>query len=240
MKFNKLRDVFEVSNSYKSVGIWSLFSVIVVSGMAITLLLDRGLYINLAKEGANTELLTAVFYFVAGIFFFIRGYKEHKSGNSLMSIAFLVLFGLFFIFIAGEEESWGQWLVGYEPPQTISDINYQGETNIHNFAFFKKYDAIFNQHRILNLFVLVVGIIIPLFYRYCYGIRKWINKMFFPVCPFSCSPMFVLAMAYEKTSMMIFPHWANVEIREFLFSIGFLLCSIAVLTRKNVLENSRP
>lgn len=234
MKVYKLRETFVVSNSYKSIGVWSFFSIIIVCCMALILILDRELYISLAKEGANTELLTGVFYFIAGVLFLIRSYKQYKSNNSLKCSAFLLLFGVFFIFIAGEEESWGQWLFCYEPPETIRDVNLQREINIHNLAFLQKYPNIFDPHRILNLFVLAVGIITPILYKHFRPIRKWMNRICFPVCPLSCLTLFVLAMVYEKASMAVFDHWANAEIKEFLFSIGFLLYSISVLTKENI------
>lgn len=238
MKNYKLRETFVVSNSYKSIGIWSLFSIIIVCCMAVILLLDRELYVNLAREGANAELLTAVFYFIAGALFFIRSYKQHKYTNSVKYIVFLLLFGLFFVFIAGEEESWGQWLLRYEPPETIRDLNLQREINIHNLVFFEKYPNIFDPHRILNLFVLVMGIITPLLYRYFRATRDWLNRIYFPVCPLSCLTLFFLAIVYEKASMMIFDHWANAEIKEFFFSIGFLLYSISVLRRENTIRSN--
>lgn len=45
---------------------------------------------------------------------------------------FLVGVGLFCLFVALEEISWGQRLIGYRPPVYFLDQNFQQEFNIHN------------------------------------------------------------------------------------------------------------
>ncbi len=44
----------------------------------------------------------------------------------------LLGFAVLFFFGAGEEESWGQRLVGIQTPPSIAKANAQQETNIHN------------------------------------------------------------------------------------------------------------
>ena len=51
--------------------------------------------------------------------------------------AYAALFGLAtlgMIFVAGEEISWGQRLLGLETPDDLEEINKQGETNLHNIG----------------------------------------------------------------------------------------------------------
>lgn len=42
------------------------------------------------------------------------------------------LVGLFCLFVAGEEFSWGQRLIGYHPPEFFLEHNFQQEANLHN------------------------------------------------------------------------------------------------------------
>lgn len=44
------------------------------------------------------------------------------------------LVALFCLFVAGEEISWGQRLIGFESPAFFLDHNRQEETTLHNFA----------------------------------------------------------------------------------------------------------
>lgn len=36
--------------------------------------------------------------------------------------------------MAGEEASWGQWFLGYDPPAGIARLSHQGEMNLHNIV----------------------------------------------------------------------------------------------------------
>jgi hypothetical protein len=51
-----------------------------------------------------------------------------------MRRVFDALVGLFCLFVAGEEISWGQRLIGYTPPDVFLEHNTQQEANVHNFA----------------------------------------------------------------------------------------------------------
>jgi len=228
----RLIELFEISNSVKSICFWSVISLILVAVFLVIVLLDQDLYINLAREGTNTELLTAIFYFIAGGLIIIHGYRQFKLNRSIWTAAFPLLFGGFFIFIAGEEESWGQWIFHYKATTWISEANVQKEINIHNLALLD----FLSPHMILNIFALTVGIVLPLLYRFSIRFRMFLNKMHFPVCPLSCLPLFFLALGYERISGVIFYHWASAEIREFLLSIGFLLFSFSAFNKKNIIE----
>ncbi len=232
------KEFIKISNSFKSIIFWSVFSAFMVLAFICILLVDKELHIELAREGANTERLTAVFYFLGGILLFIRSYNQFRLNRNFKEVIFLILFAIFFIFIAFEEESWGQWIFHFDAPQSIKDLNYQKEINIHNLSFFIKYKFLFDAHRILNVYVLIVGIILPLLYKYSLGARRLLNRLHFPVCPLSALTIFVLAIIYEKTAMQIFSHWANIEIREFLFSFGFLLFSVSVYGNNNYISNT--
>lgn len=64
-------------------------------------------------------------------------------------------------YLAGEEVSWGQHLIGWQTPEELKQINDQRETNIHNISSW------FDQkpRLLLELFVLIGGIILPLWYK---------------------------------------------------------------------------
>lgn len=72
--------------------------------------------------------------------------------------AAIVLCAIACFYIAGEEESWGQFFFGWETPDYWSEFNRQDETNLHNTSY------AFNQfpQLILELTILIGGIIAPI------------------------------------------------------------------------------
>lgn len=62
------------------------------------------------------------------------------------------------LFVAGEELSWGQWLLQWATPEGWSAINDQNETNLHNTSDWLDQKPFI----LLSIGVLVGGIIIPI------------------------------------------------------------------------------
>ena len=227
-------EYLKVENTKKSLFFWSSFSVLLSISFLFILLTNKELYFKLAQENTNAELLTAFFYFLAGILliiFVIKKYSKKKHKVSKMVFFFPLCFALFFLFIAGEEESWGQWFFNYQVPDSIKATNYQEEINIHNLDFFLT--SLMSTHFILNSFAVFCGIILPVCYRFSEAIRNFINKLHFPVCPLLCGPFILCGIFNERVGIMILEHWSHCEIKEFIFSIAFFLFSISVITEKN-------
>ena len=87
----------------------------------------------LRSEDGPLEWIQFFQYFFASIisiFIFIKS----KNKRSLVILFWLVLaFACFFV--AGEEISWGERITGLSL-NSISQVNVQGETNLHNLPFF--------------------------------------------------------------------------------------------------------
>jgi hypothetical protein len=83
-------------------------------------------YDALMQEDRAVEWATVFLFAVAGV---VRCHSALKSRR-----VFDLLVGLFCIFVAGEEISWGQRLIGYTPPGVFLEHNTQQEANVHNFA----------------------------------------------------------------------------------------------------------
>lgn len=90
-------------------------------------------------------------------------------------------------YIAGEEMSWGQHLVGWAAPEYWASINDQQETNLHNVSSW------FDQkpRLLLQLGVIVGGIIIPIYARYHPEIRSHRWSIILP--PGLCFPTALMA-----------------------------------------------
>lgn len=87
----------------------------------------------LYREDGLFETLTAILLFGAAILFFRAGKSAIRSllGHRITLILFLLsVFAMVFMM---EEISWGQRIFSWENPEVVKILNYQQETNFHNF-----------------------------------------------------------------------------------------------------------
>ena len=79
-------------------------------------------------ENHPLELLQAGLWGAGGLALFLA---VAAAGPGLRRWVY-ILVGLGFLFVAGEELSWGQHILGFATPDFLRGINYHQETNIHN------------------------------------------------------------------------------------------------------------
>lgn len=108
-----------------------VLSLILIISALIIRTWPNGIFYNLIREDSLLEDLQFIFYLFTGISFLLISIKNFKR-NKLFFVYFL-LFGVFMIFIAGEEISWGQRIFGISSPEIAMELNTQKETTIHNF-----------------------------------------------------------------------------------------------------------
>jgi len=86
----------------------------------------------MAGELGFVELTTVAFLLpaaVLGVVLFVRRRALPARVGWVMLLA-----GLAALYFAGEEASWGQYLLGFSTPRLWAQINTQGECNLHNLA----------------------------------------------------------------------------------------------------------
>jgi len=88
-------------------------------------------YKYLYREGGLVENLPSLLFFISAVLTFKAAFVIRKH-NKLFLFLYLGL-ALFFFLFSMEEISWGQWIFHWETPEAF-DLNFQKETNIHNFA----------------------------------------------------------------------------------------------------------
>lgn len=82
-------------------------------------------------EDSLVEWATVVCYLVATVIAAALVPRWWRQGQRLTALAYVVLC-VGFVFIAGEEVSWGQRLLGFDGPAALVDANFQDEANLHN------------------------------------------------------------------------------------------------------------
>ncbi len=92
---------------------------------------DESLLARWTEEGGPFENATVAALLVFGIGCWVAVWRssQQKLGRVL-----LTLLGFLLVVAAMEEMSWGQRVVGFETPESLEALNYQGEFNIHNLV----------------------------------------------------------------------------------------------------------
>jgi len=87
----------------------------------------------LSSENGAVELATFFLLLTALGLALAAARLAWRAGLPLLTI-WLVLHALGVTYFAGEEVSWGQWLLRWETPEWFAVRNDQGETNLHNMS----------------------------------------------------------------------------------------------------------
>ncbi len=218
-----------ISNSRSSIIFWSAVAVASWATILALYFLAPDAYVWLGTEDKPGENMTSVFYFGAGLLLLWRSITLLRGGRtSLVREILPILVAAFFIFVGGEEISWGQRLFGFQTPESIVDNNVQGEMTLHNLTLFDRGGAVLNQHTALNLIALFMGVIVPFSYRFIPPLRKLMIRLNFPPVPLAVSMWFIVGLLHGQTIAKIAPHWSHTEIKELIFSFGFFLYAVAI------------
>jgi hypothetical protein len=120
-------------------------------------------YEQLTQEDGLVEWATFV-SFVAGSFLFLLSALRSEARWPRLFLAGL---SAFCFFVAGEEISWGQRLLAFQPPEIFLEHNYQQEANLHNLL-----KNILDTRWIVLAVALLYGVVWPLVARRLQGILQ--------------------------------------------------------------------
>ena len=212
---------------------------LLVSALVILSLLG-GIYFILI-EGVNTfentyvvedglvEYGTVLFLLLTGLFNFYKLIK-YRSNHGILWMLGAVLFGLLFVFGAGEEISWGQRILGFETPEALKDINRQDELTLHNIRIgdFDVNRLIFSQ--LLTAILVIYFIIYPIVYKRMSMIKRLTILFGVPIPQLHHTILFLLATIVA----LILPSDKKWELHEFAFAAVFFLIFLFPDNRKEI------
>ncbi len=126
---------------------------VIVAYAALLFGYDSDLYYLSVQEDEYLEWATFWAFLAAAGINVVAAVRHRRSSGMLPW--FLPGVALFCFFVAMEEISWGQRILGYRPPVYFLDQNYQQELNIHN--------VVDTQYRKLALTAVILGygVILP-------------------------------------------------------------------------------
>lgn len=133
----------------------------------------------------------------ASVLFWVVSAKLLRRGQWLLGLIYvLVALGTFFV--AGEEISWGQRVLGLETPASLETINHQGELNVHNIK---------PVQRAFGYAVLVAGaygVFSPYFKKRILN-RIKLKGAALLIPPRSLAPAFFVPFAYRMFRVFVWP-----------------------------------
>jgi hypothetical protein len=94
-------------------------------------LLPFNIFKEIVKEDKIIEYLQFFVLFIGSVMSVVLSWLIRNSKNRLLT-AFFIASAIGFFFVAGDEISWGQRLLGIETPESIKAVNRQEETTFHN------------------------------------------------------------------------------------------------------------
>lgn len=128
---------------------------------------------------------------------------------------FLYGVALFCLFVAMEEISWGQRLLGYRPPAYFLEHNYQQEFNLHNVV-----ESDYRQFAV-QLIIIGYGIVLPLATLSSY-MKSWFERLGI------VAPGITLVPAFTGTFLVyyVYPWSHSGEWVELMLGLSFLFSAV--------------
>jgi len=182
--------------------------------------IDPDAYIDVLTEDRIAEYLTFFFFVLAGLlsFWIVRGRFNIPHW-------FYLALGLFCIFSALEEISWGQRIFGFESPYFFVLWSKQNEINIHG-VIQQRLQILFKH--VGSIVFFIYGALFPVLNRHK-RINKLFNRVHFIIPPLYLIPGFILSAIL----MIDIPTTFEEEIGELFISLCLLLFTAArTRTRK--------
>jgi tetratricopeptide (TPR) repeat protein len=168
-------------------------------------------YNYFVAEDSWVEYGTFVLCFWAGLLVF----ASMKTDQSLRRLGY-ILFCLALMFVAMEEISWGQRLLGIKTPHIIAQHNYQSEISIHNISFFPS-------QFLISLAILIWAGVIPQLLRIRWA-NSLINQFGVPVVSLNILPYFIFGFIVKNFNLVI----KHEELGELIFGLGFYIYALGL------------
>ncbi|HEY3217267.1 MAG TPA: hypothetical protein VGK93_12325 [Candidatus Eisenbacteria bacterium] len=193
-----------------------------VLGIA-TALVGKQAYKAFTREDGIAEDLQVLCWGLALLLSVVVMRRLWKSGARAFVPMYLLL-GLGIAFILGEELSWGQRIFGWHTSAALSEVNRQGETNLHNI------NGVEERIRWFHFLVGAYGTLLPLLlYRAQRGAR-FNDPASLLVPHYTLVPYFFATLAWRVQAILWEPprqlHFVineYSEVMELVLAIGFLL-----------------
>ncbi|MEE4206185.1 MAG: hypothetical protein V2I39_07830, partial [Erythrobacter sp.] len=199
------------------------------AGAALTAfaIADAPTFTRLFEEDGPFEYASAVLYFWAAGACIVLALRVDGRARLRLWLAGLAAL---FVFVGGEEVSWGQRLFGFGTPEELAAVNVQGEFTLHNVWS----NSLFVYPGLAVTAALLF--VLPLLHRHHLVMRRMLDALEFPVAPLRAAALYAFAAGcYAVTGLALgtptplpinwsdhLPHYDD-ELFEFLISALFAI-----------------
>lgn len=160
------------------------------------------------------ESITALCYFAAAVCVIGVGRATRFRRPAV------VLYFAMFVFVAGEEISWGQRIFGINTPDVLNQINEQRELTLHNIA------GLHSSNRMLGVLVqLALSVALPIICLLRESARNWCRRIHWPVAPLGAALAVGVGIA-----LMAYPRFVLCTIIPTFDEIGEMILGVAMLS----------
>lgn len=169
-----------------------LSSLVVIVALALTAAASEKGWEQLAREDGPIEWATVFAFLLAAAW---NAVVVRAAAPTRLDKLLVVGVALFCVFVAGEEISWGQRLLAFQPPEAFLENNYQQELNLHNVLMDDRALGFkLESKHIVAVVALVYGVVAPLVRQ---KVRVPFGALVFPTAVLA--PAFLVVMAGELT-----------------------------------------
>jgi hypothetical protein len=186
------------------------FAVFMIFGFGIFFIFNESTINSLCREDGLYENLSAIFFLLSSIVFFITYIKTEGIELGFLrtkrNVFFLFAAIIFFIGF-GEEISWGQRIIGFSTPAWLKAINVQSEFNFHNILSGERSPLSSKKPGVdmfFNLFWFCYGLVLPVLNRFSNMAKRFIEKLKFPVIPLYLGCFFLIIYLTAKLIRLIY------------------------------------
>jgi hypothetical protein len=218
-------------------------------GLVATLRPER--LVALTWEDGVFEWAGAVAFLGASVVFLV-GLLGSRADDASVLVRMarnlpLLGFSLLFFVAFGEEISWGQRVLGIQTPTVFSELNRQGEINIHNLELFQGREktgerksglaAWLNVDRLFTVFCLIWLLALPLAAKLNGRIGHWLGRFRVPLAPVWVGAVFLgnylLSKVFEYGADRALAH-SVVEVKECTSAFVVLAAAIAITSARRL------
>lgn len=194
-------------------------AIITVGGFVLSYINHDFFKQYFVAEDGFTEWMT-VLALLVGMAVCFRRVWVLRGQRPFSFLLMTTLLGLFFMFGAGEEVSWGQRLFDVESGEFFQENNAQGEINLHNLVVndVKINKLVFGKGLAIMLF-LYLAVLIPL-YRRKPAVQQFMDRLAIPIATNYQIVAYVLVLLLVQVLM---ESSKKGEMLEFAGSFVFLL-----------------
>jgi hypothetical protein len=203
-----------------------LIAPFVVGALIAATVVSRPVYHFLMDEDHVVEWTQFFVILAASVVFLVTGIRAARIGRRRLAVLFFLVAAASFV-VAGEEISWGQRLLGFATPESLENVNHQGEANIHNIGVLQR---AFN---VGELAVGLIGFALPLLWlsEPLRGTLGWVDPILVP--PLATVSLFFLPFAYRAFRALLLPEageriteygeWPELTLYAGVLIVGWLL-----------------